>query len=96
MIKLFCKIEQKGNICMNVFCDENDLIILYQMKNLKILCIYCSLKIKIIHIMSISKILTDLCVITQIKIKSAFPDTFYIALMVKKSWKSIKKLFNNK
>ena len=47
MIKLFCKIEQKGNICMNVFCDENDLIILsmYQMKNLKILCIYCSLKI---------------------------------------------------
>ena len=65
-------------------------------ENLKILCIYCSLKIKIIHIMSISKILTDLCVITQIKIKSAFPDTFYIALMVKKSWKSIKKLFNNK
>ena len=38
MIKFFCKIEQKGNICMNVFCDENDLIILsmYQMKNLKI------------------------------------------------------------
>ena len=36
--KDYCRIEQKKNICINVFCYENDLVyvVYYQMKDLKI------------------------------------------------------------
>ena len=46
------------------------------MKNFKIARIFCSYQTKISHIMSISKILTDLCAIRQkIKIKSTLVNT---------------------
>ena len=36
--KDYCKIEQKNNICINVFSNENELTypVMYQMKNLRI------------------------------------------------------------
>ena len=48
---------------------------------------------KISHIMSISKILTDLCSIRQkIKIKNTFADIVYNVLAVEKFCKNIRKL----
>ena len=47
---------------------------------------------KISRIMSISKILVDLCVTRQkIRIKNTFADVAYNALEVKKSYKNIKR-----
>ena len=47
---------------------------------------------KISRIMSISKILTDSCAIRQkIRIKNTFADIGYNVLVVKKSYKNIKK-----
>ena len=63
--KDYSKIEQKHNIRVNVFCYENNSTypFMYQMKNLRIVWIYCWWQMEINLIMSISKILTDLCVI---------------------------------
>ena len=48
---------------------------------------------KISRIMSISKILTDSCAIRQkIRIKNTFADIGYNVLVVRKSYKNIKKL----
>ena len=48
---------------------------------------------KISHIMSISKILTDLCKIRHnVKIKNTFENIVYNVLVVKEFWQSIKKL----
>ena len=39
----YCKTEQKNNFCINVFSYENYLTypVMYQMKNLRIVWIYC-------------------------------------------------------
>ena len=41
--KRYCKIEKKNNICINVFCHQNDLTycFMYQIKILRIVWIYC-------------------------------------------------------
>ena len=41
--KDYCKIDKKNNICINVFCHQNDLTyrFMYQIKNLRIVWIYC-------------------------------------------------------
>ena len=48
---------------------------------------------KIGHIMSMSKIITDLCAIRQsITIENIFANIVYNVLVVKKVWRNIKKL----
>ena len=56
----------------------------FQIKNLKIRWICCLILRKTSHIMSISKILTDLCFTKQrIKTKNTFAKDFYSVLVVK-------------
>ena len=63
------------------------ILFIYQMKNFKIAQIFCWYQTKVSHVMSISKILTDLCAIRQkIKIKSALVNTGCNVLVEKKSW----------
>ena len=67
---------------------ENDLVYPVHVsdKNLRIVRIYYWSKMKINHIMAISKILTDLCAIRQeIGIKNTFKDIVYSALSAKKA-----------
>ena len=51
------------------------ILFIYQIKNLKTVWIHCWYQIKISHTMSISKMLTDLCVIRQ---KGKLKNTFEI------------------
>ena len=67
---------------------ENDLVYPVHVsdKNLRIVWIYYCSKMKISHIMAISKILTDLCAIRQeIGIKNNFKDIAYSVLSAKKA-----------
>ena len=67
---------------------ENDLVYPVHVsdKNLRIVWIYYWSKMKISHIMAISKILIDLCAIRQeIGIKNNFKDIVYSVLSAKKA-----------
>ena len=78
--KDYSKIEQKIIFPLMYFVMK----IIYQMKNLKTVWTYCWLQMNINHIMSISKILIDLCAIRQkIKIKNIFRNIVYNFLLVK-------------
>ena len=80
----YCKIEKNNNICINVFCYENELTYPVYVSEQKI-------SDEKSLIMSISKILTDLFAIKQkIKIKNIFASIVYNVLVVGKSCKNIK------
>ena len=84
--KDYSKIEQKTNVCITVFCYENNLVypVYVSDQNLKIIWIYCRYQIKISHIMCILKILIDLCVIRQnARLEDAFANIVYNILLVK-------------
>ena len=73
--KDYCKIEVKNNICINVFCYENNLVYPVYISNEKFE--NCT------DLLMISKILTDLCAMEQkIKIKSTFASIVYNVLVV--------------
>ena len=91
--KDFSKIEKKNNICINVFCYENNLNFqfTFQTKHLKIQWICCLQLLKTSHIMCISMILTDLCFIKQkIKSENTFVKVAYSSLVVKMCRQNIK------
>ena len=81
--KDYSKIEQKNNICINVFSYENDLVYPAHISNKKFKnCM--DLLLLIDRNMSISKILTDLCSIRQkVRTKNTFADIVYYVLVVK-------------
>ena len=92
--KDYSRIEQKSNICINVFSYENNLLYLfiYQIKNLKIM-IYYWYQIKISHTMCLLRVLTDLCVIRQnVGLKNTFENIVFNVLEVKKPCKNTKKI----
>ena len=84
--KDFSKIEKKNNICINVFCYENNLVFpIYisdpKFENRWICCLQFT---KTSHIMCISMILTDLCFTKQrIKTKNTFARVVGSVLVVK-------------
>ena len=85
--KDFKKIEQKNNICINVFCYENGFTYPVHIFNGKFKNCMDLLMItdEINHTMSILKILTNLCVIRQsVKINKTFTSIVYNVLVVKK------------
>ena len=85
--KDYCKIEQKNNICINVFCYENNLVYPVYVSVQKVEDCVDLLLItdKISHTLCILKILTDLCVITQnVGLKNIFADIMYNVLVVEK------------
>ena len=93
--KDFKKIEQKNNICINVFCYENGFTYPVHIFNGKFKNCMDLLMItdEINHTMSILKILTNLCVIRQsVKINKTFTSIVYNVLVVKKFWKNIKEV----
>ena len=71
--KDFGKIEKKNNICINVFCYENNLFYPVYVSDQKFEDCIDLLMITEDHIMSISKNLTDLCAMRQsVKVKKHF------------------------
>ena len=83
-----CRIERQNNICINVFCHENNLIYPVYVSDqefhnsMDLLLISAENKL----IMCILKILTDLCAIKQkAKTKNIFANVVYSVLLVKKS-----------
>ena len=82
----FIEIEMINKICVNVFCYENKLPFQFsfQIKNLKTQWICCIYLMVINHIMCISNILTDLCLVKQkAKTNLIFVKAVYSALAVK-------------
>ena len=71
--KDFGKIEKKNDICSNVFCYENDFVYPVHTPDEKLE--HCTdLLMKISQILSILKILTNICAIRQkIRIKALLP-----------------------
>ena len=68
------------------------ILFIYQIRSLKFVWSYYWLVTKIIHIMSTSKTLADLCAVKQsAEIKNAFVDIVCNVLVVKRFWQSIKK-----
>ena len=81
--KDFSKIGKKNNVCINVFCYENNLVCPVYVPNEKFEN-YMDLLTKKSHIRSISKILTDLCVIRQnARLKNTFASIVYNVLVVR-------------
>ena len=89
--KDYSKIEHK-NVYINVFCNENDLVYPVYTSNEKpkncmnlLLNLLLNLQMKKCHIISTSKILTELCAIKQkMRIKNSFASIAYNVLVVKK------------
>ena len=86
--KDYCRIERQDNICINVFCYENNPTYPVYLSVQKF---HNSMDLLLISdenkslIMCISKVLTYLCVIKQkIKIKNIFANVVYNVLVVKK------------
>ena len=68
--KYYCKIEQKNNICIYVFCYKNSLVYPVYVSNKKVencmdLLMVANVKRKKNLIMCILRILTELCAIKQ-------------------------------
>ena len=86
--KDYSRIEKKNNICINVFCYENDLVYPVHLSDEKFYkCMYLLLITdeNKSHYVCI-KDLTDLCAIRQkIRITSTFADTVYNVFVMKKS-----------
>ena len=85
--KDFEKIEVQNNICINVFCYENEMVfpIYISDKKFEDSIDLLLLLMMINHIMSTSKILTHLFFIKQkIKLKNGFVKVVYSALVMKK------------
>ena len=85
--KDYCKIEQKNNIYINMFCHENNLVYPVYVSDQKFEDCVDLLLItdKISHTLCILKILTDLCVITQnVGLKNTFADIIHNVLVVEK------------
>ena len=91
--KDFGKIEKKNNICINVFCYENRLAypVYLSDQEFEIVWIHYWLMMKISHIMSTSKTLTDLCAIKQSVKINTFVDIVDNVLVVIEFWQCIKK-----
>ena len=82
----FSKIEQKNNICINVFCYENELTypVYVSDQTFKDCVDLLLISDKNKSHMSILKILTDLCVTRQkLIIKNNFANIVYNVLVVK-------------
>ena len=83
--KDFSKTEKESNICINVFCYQNNLVFpinVSDQESEKTLC--CLYLMKTSYIMCKSMILTDLCFTKQrIKTKNTFIRIVYSALIVK-------------
>ena len=91
--KDFSKTEKKSNICINVFCYENELTFAIHVSEQKFensMDLLFAID-EISHIVCISKIFTDLCFIKQkIKTINTFVRVAYSALVVKMYWQNIK------
>ena len=85
--KNYCRIERQNNICINLFCYENNLTYPVYVSGQKFGNYIDLLLISNDnnHTMCISKILLDSCAIKQkIKIKNILANVVYSALVVKK------------
>ena len=85
--KIIVKFKDKTIFVLMCFVIKMDLLIqfVYQIKNLKILWIYCRYQMKISLIICILIILTDLCAIKQkIKTKNISANVVYSVLVVNK------------
>ena len=86
--KDYCRIEMQNNICINVFCYENNMtypVYLLDQKFENCMDLLLVTHMKISLIMCISKILTDLYPIKQkIEIRNIFGNVVYIVLVMKK------------
>ena len=86
--KDYCRIEMQNNICINVFCYENNMtypVYLLDQKFENCMDLLLVTHMKISLIMCISKVLTDLYPIKQkIEIRNIFGNVVYIVLVMKK------------
>ena len=89
----FDKFEKKNNICINVFCYENNLVYSVHISNEKFKnCIDLLMITDCNRSMSIWKNVTDLCATRQsVKLKKTFASIVYNVLVVKKFWQNIKR-----
>ena len=89
----FGKIEKKNNICINVFCYENNLVYSVHISDEKFKnCIDLLMITDCNRSMSIWKNVTDLCATRQsVKLKKTFASIVYNVLVVKKFWQNIKR-----
>ena len=92
--KDYSKIEKKGNICITVFCYENDLVYLVYIWKPKfedcmdLLLLNDENKPHYVYIKDFNRFIS---IRQNIKIKKTFADTVYNVLVVKGFWWNIKR-----
>ena len=89
----FDKFEKKNNICINVFCYENNLVYSVHISDKKFkTCMDVLMITDCNRSMSIGKNLTDLCAIrNSVKIKKTFASIVYNVVVGKEFWQNIKR-----
>ena len=97
--KDYSKIENKKNICINVFCYGNDLVYPVRLSDEKfekcrgLLLIADENKS---HYFYIKGFIGFMCNKAKIRIKNTFSDIIFYTTIVKKSCKNIKRFVKNK